>query len=73
MHRKFALLASIAAAFVVLLASSASAFTFAPAQIRPAAPGAQEMHGVASADVDGDGLLDAVARVTTRAWRAANR
>jgi len=60
MHRKFALLATTAAAFAVLFASSASAFTFAPAQIRQAGPTGQEMYGIATADVDGDGLLDAV-------------
>lgn len=61
MPRKFVLLVALATAFTALLSSSAAAFTFAPAQIRVAGLAQQEMHGVGAADVDGDGLLDAVA------------
>ncbi|HZO05052.1 MAG TPA: VCBS repeat-containing protein, partial [Solirubrobacterales bacterium] len=61
MSRKFVLLAALAAALTALLSSTASAFTFAPAQIRVAGLAQQEMHGVEAADIDGDGLLDAVA------------
>jgi hypothetical protein len=61
MPRKLGLLATAAAALTVLLSATAQAFTFAPAQTRPAGPQQQEMHGVEAADVDGDGLLDAVA------------
>ncbi len=61
MPRKLGPLLAAAVVLTALLPASASAFSFAPAQIVTAGPAQQEMFGVASADVDGDGRLDAVA------------
>ena len=60
MPRKFALLAVAAFALAVLLPSSALAFSFGPPQTRLAGLDFQQMQGIAAADVNGDGLQDAV-------------
>lgn len=60
MPRKLLPLAVAAALTALLLPASASAFSFAPPQTRLAGLEDQQMNAIAAADVDGDGLEDAV-------------
>jgi hypothetical protein len=61
MSRKFALLVAATFALALYLPSAAfAAFSFGPAQTRLAGLNQQQIYAIATADVDGDGRLDAV-------------
>lgn len=61
MSRKFVLLAAATLALAACLPSTAfAAFSFGPAQTRLAGLDQQQIYAIATADVDGDGRLDAV-------------